>query len=94
MQFIFPKNYRYNNKILGVLDYNTAIFDTIFFIMIYLILSIFISHIYYKTIIFIIICLPLLLFSVIGFYNENFLYVLKYIIVFFISNKIYIFKKY
>lgn len=93
MRFIFPRNYKYNNKILGVIDYSTAIFDIIFFIIIYLILSALISDIYYRIFIFITLCLPLLLCSIIGFNNENFLYVLKYIINFLFSTKIYIFKK-
>lgn len=93
MRFIFPRNYKYNNKILGVIDYSTAIFDIIFFIIIYLILSALISDIYYRIFIFIILCFPLLLCSIIGFNNENFLYVLKYIINFLFSTKIYIFKK-
>lgn len=94
MKFIFPRNYNYQNKLLGVIDYNTAIFNIIFFLSTYLILSLFIYNIYYKIFIFIIICLPLLLFSIIGFNNENFLYVLKYLLHFLFSNKIYIFKKF
>lgn len=94
MKFIFPRNYNYQNKMLGVIDYNTAIFNVIFFLFTYLILSIFIYNIYYRIFSFIIICMPLLLFSIIGFNNENFLYVLKYLVHFLFNNKIYIFKKY
>ena len=91
MKFIFPRNYNYQNKMLGIIDYNTAIFNIIFFLFTYLILSIFIYTIYYRIFALIILCMPLLLFSIIGFNNENFLYVLKYLIHFLFSNKIYIF---
>lgn len=94
MKFIFPRNYNYQNKMLGIIDYNTAIFNIIFFLFTYLILSIFIYTIYYRIFALIILCMPLLLFSIIGFNNENFLYVLKYLIHFLFSNKIYIFKKF
>lgn len=94
MKFIFPRNYNYQNKMLGIIDYNTAIFNIMFFLFTYLILSIFIYTIYYRIFALIILCMPLLLFSIIGFNNENFLYVLKYLIHFLFSNKIYIFKKF
>lgn len=94
MKFIFPRNYNYQNKILGVIDYNTAIMNIILFLFTYLILSIFINNVYYRIFAFIIFCMPIFLFSIIGFNNENFLYVLKYLFHFLFSNKIYIFKKY
>ena len=31
MKFIFPTNYNFRNKILGVLDYPTAIFNVFYF---------------------------------------------------------------
>lgn len=94
MKFIYPRNYKYKNKILGVIDYNTAIFNIIYFLIIYFLLSVFINNLYYKFFIFIILCFPLLLFSITGFNNENFLYVLNYLFKYYFSIKIYLFKKF
>lgn len=94
MKFVFPRNYNYQNKMLGVLDYNTAVFNTVFALFDYLILSTFITNLYYRIFFFILTSMPLLLFSIIGFNNENFLYVLKYLVHFIYSDKIYIFNKF
>ena len=41
MKFIFPQNYKYNNKILGIIDYSSAIFNLVWYLIIYFILSLF-----------------------------------------------------
>ena len=45
MKFIFPKNYKYNAKILGFIDYTTAIIDVIIGMIIFLMIHIFIKKI-------------------------------------------------
>ena len=45
MKFIFPQNYRYHAKILGLLDYVTATIDLIMGIVLFLILKIFVQKI-------------------------------------------------
>ena len=37
MKFIFPQNYNFENKILGVIDYTTALFNVIWYLIIFLI---------------------------------------------------------
>jgi hypothetical protein len=46
MKFIFPKNYKYNAKILGFIDYSTAIFDTIIGVILFLIIHLIFKKIY------------------------------------------------
>lgn len=94
MKFIFPQNYCFKNKLFGFLDYSTAIFNIIFYIIIFLILNLFKLSFTLKISCFIIICLPIFLFSIVGFNHENILYVSLYIIKFLMNRKIYFFLKY
>lgn len=93
MKFIFPTNYNFKSKIFGVLDYNTAILNVIWMLFIYCLISIFFSNISAKIVLFIILCLPFLLLSIIGFNNENFIYVLKYMLKYLLSPKLYLYRK-
>ena len=94
MKFIFPQNYNFNTKLFGLLDYPTAIFNFILWIIIFIITKLFITDFLYKIIFFIITCFPILLISLFGFHQENIIYVLKYLFVFYKNNKIYLYKKY
>ena len=92
MKFIFPQNYQFKNKLLGMIDYSTAIFDVIWCILIYC-MTIPFSDFSTKCTIFIIFCLPVLLISLVGIQRENFLYVAYYFIKFLYHRKIYLYKK-
>ena len=39
MKFIFPQNYKFNNKILGVFDYSTAIINIVWYVFVYIIIN-------------------------------------------------------
>jgi len=93
MKFIFPQNYNFNTKLFGLLDYPTAIFNFIWWFIIFIITKLFISDLLIKIIIFIITCFPVLLISLFGFHQENIIYVFKYLFIFYKSNKIYLYKK-
>ena len=71
MKFIFPKNYKYKSKIFGFIDYVTAIVDLIIGIILFSILRIFISSISTKIYIFIILYMPIMLFSIFVVGGEN-----------------------
>ena len=92
MNYIFPTNYNFRNKILGIIDYPTMIFNIIYFFIVYSLCNL-IFHILNLKIIFIIIFyFPVFLFSIIGFNHENILYSLFYIIKYLIKPKIYLYK--
>lgn len=91
MKFIFPKNYNFKNKILGFIDYTTAIFNIIVFVMLLLLFNMLFKSINIKVLFLIIFYFPIFLFSVIGFNNENILYILYYIIKFLIKPKLYLY---
>lgn len=91
--FIIPQNFNFKNKFLGFIDYSTLIFLIICYLISYLIINFIFPSFYTKIIIFIILNGPLTLLSIIGFYNENIVYVLYYIIKFFKNQNIYFYKK-
>ena len=93
MKFIFPQNYNFNNKILGFIDYSTAILNVVWCILIFIILNIFFNSINIKIFLFITLSLPLILFSILGFNGENITYFLIYIFKYIFKTKIYFFKK-
>ena len=93
MKFIFPSNYSFKAKLLGIIDYNTAIFNLIWDLFIFCLLNLIFNNLSLKIFLFIIFCFPLLLLSIVGFNNENILYVLSYLIKFFLNSRIYLYKK-
>ena len=52
MKFIFPKNYKYRAKILGFLDYITAIVDSLIGIILFFIIKTFVRKITTRNIYF------------------------------------------
>lgn len=94
MKFIFPQNYNFNSKLFGLLDYPTAILNFSWWFIIFIVTKLFISELLIKIIFFIITCFPLLLISLFGFHQENIIFVLRYLFVFFKSTKIYLYKKF
>lgn len=92
MKFIIPQNYDFSSKLFGFLDYSTVIFNAIWSIFIFCVVSFFISNLYIKVFTIIIFCFPVLLFSIIGFNHENVLYVFLYIFKFLYNQKVYLYK--
>ena len=91
MTFIFPKNYNFKSKLFGIIDYSTAILNIIWYIIIFLILNILPISFSLKLFIFVSLCFPLLLFSIIGFHGENIIFVFKYVSKFIKSKKLYLY---
>ena len=93
MKFIFPKNYRYRAKILGIIDYVTAIVDSLIGILLFFIIRIFIKKITTQIYIFVILFLPILLFSVFVSDGENIITYTIQIIKFIKKRGIYFYDK-
>ena len=93
MKFIFPQNYNFNTKLFGLLDYPTAILNFIWWFIIFIITKIFVTDLLTKITIFIITCFPILLISLVGFHQENIIYVFKYLLIFYKKPKLYLYKK-
>lgn len=92
MKFIIPQNYNFSSKLFGVIDYSTAFVNAVWYIFIFCIINLFEFTLFFKIFLFLVLCFPVFLFSVIGFNHENILYVLIYIIKYIFSQKIYLYK--
>lgn len=93
MHFIFPKNYNFKPKLLGFIDYNTAIIDTVIGVIIYSLVNLLFSNIDIKIYIFISLFLPVLLVSILGINKESFINVFKYMIKFIKNQNVYLYTK-
>lgn len=92
MKFIFPQNYNFSHKLLGIFDTSTLLVNGIWAIFVFCFLNLFFSSLNIKIFLFIILVFPFLLFSIIGFNHENILYVVFYIAKYMRRPKIYIYK--
>lgn len=93
MKFIFPQNYSFKNKFLGIIDYSSLIFIISWGLIVFLFVHSLIENINVKIFTFIIFFLPILLFSIIGFNHENIIYIFIYIFKYFKNNKLYLYSK-
>lgn len=93
MKFIFPQNYNFKNKLLGIVDYTTAFVNIIWYVFVLVIINILFTDINIKIFLFILLCFPLFLFSLSGFNGENILYVFIYISKYFFKQKLYFYNK-
>lgn len=92
MKFIFPKNYNFKNKIFGFIDYSTAIFNIICFFILFSICKLLFSNLNLKILFLIITYFPIFLLSIIGFNNENIVYIIFYIVKYLVRPKLYLYK--
>ena len=98
MKFIFPQNYNFKNKLFGIIDYSSLIFNIIWDLIIFLLINllfkinnikIFIFFIFY----FVCCLFSIFLFTIFGFNHENILNVFIYLIKYIKRPKIYFYSK-
>ena len=93
MKFIFPQNYDFKNKILGIIDYSTAFVNLLWYAIIFILVNLFFKSLSLKIFVFVVFCFPLLLLSFSGFNGENIIYVFSYLCRFFLKPKLYLYRK-
>lgn len=93
MHFIFPKNYNFKPKLLGFVEYSTAILDAIIGFLIYLFTNLFFTNLTTQIYIFISLFLPILLISILGINKESFINVFKYMFKFIKNQNVYLYKR-
>lgn len=93
MKFIFPQNYNFKTKILGIIDYTTLIFNIIWIALIVFLLNIIFNNLNIKIFFTIIFCFPIIILSFIGFNGENILYVFSYMFKYIFKQKLYLYNK-
>ena len=93
MNFIFPENYNFKNKLFGIFDYWTVIINFAWGFLSFKFAKILPFNFNIKASVFITFYFPLLLFSLFGFNNENIFYFFSYMIKFIKRRKVYFFSK-
>ena len=93
MKFIFPQNYKFNTKILGLIDYQTAILNLIWGGLVFLIINFLFNSLNIKIFLFIVLVFPVLIFSVVGINGENVISVIIYMSKFIIKPKLLLYNK-
>ena len=93
MKFIIPQNYKFNTKILGLFDYQTAILNTVWGGLVFLILNLIFKSLNIKIFLFIIFVFPVVVFSIVGINGENIINVIIYIIKYISRPKLYLYNK-
>lgn len=94
MKFIFPQNYNFDNKLFGFIDYTTLILNIVWGIFIYFIVNILFNNITLRFSIFIVLFLPMFLFSIIGFNHEKIIYIIKYLYIYYSNPRVYLYRKF
>ena len=59
MKFVFPQNYNFKNKFLGIIDYSTLIINVIIYLFVFSVCSLILKNITIRIFIFISLCFPL-----------------------------------
>ena len=93
MKFIIPQNFKFKNRILGIIDYSTAILNLLWDTILYFNLKNINIILSTKIFIFSAFSFPVLLLTIIGFNNESPLYTIKYLFYYIKRPKIYLFQK-
>ena len=93
MNFIFPENYHFRNKLFGIFDYSTVIINFVWGFLLFEFSEILPWNFNIKISIFITFYFPLLLFSLFGFNHENIFYFFSYMYRFIKNRKVYFFSK-
>lgn len=88
MKFIFPQNYKFNTKLLGIMDYQTAIINLIWGGIVFLIVNTIFKSLSLKICLFIIAMFPMLIFSIVGINGDNLISVVNYMSKFIIKPKL------
>lgn len=93
MHFIFPKNYNFKPKLLGFIEYTTAIINGIIALFLYCLVNLIFTSINIKIYIFIAFFLPILLISILGVNRESIVSVFIYMFKFIKNQNIYLYKR-
>lgn len=92
MKFIIPQNYDFSSKLFGFIDYSTAFVNVIWYIVVFCLINLFNITLFFKIFLFIIFCFPVFLFTIIGFNQENILYVIIYVLKYAFGQKVYLYR--
>lgn len=92
MKFIFPQNFNFRSKLLGIIDYPTAIFNIFYFFILLSFCNLFINDSTIKIMFIIFLFLPVFMLSIIDFNHENILYFFWYMLKYIFKPKLYLYQ--
>ena len=93
MRFIFPRNYSFHSKFLGLIDYSTLLLNIIWLGFLIAFSNLLFENIDIKIFLCVSLYFPVLIFSIVGFHHENIIYVFFYLKNFIKSRRIYFYNK-
>lgn len=93
MKFIFPKNYNYSFKLFGMLSYSSVIFIFVWAFLVYSISSFLFTSFIIKFYFFILLFIPIALFSILNRSNEHIIFIIFYILKYLYRPKVYFYDK-
>lgn len=93
LEFYIPKNYDMKPKIFGIFESKSFFLTFVLGILIFKISDIINLSLEFKIQIILITIIPLLLISANSKYEENPIYIFKYILKYFFSKKVYLYKR-
>ena len=93
VKFIFPQNYDFKQKILGFIDYSTAILDSLWATIVLGGINLFKISLNIKIFLFVVFFFPIFIFSIVGFNGENIISVCNYLLKYMIKPKVILYKK-
>lgn len=93
MNFIIPKNYKFKAKLLGMIDYSTALLHAVWAGILYVFVNFLFSALSTKIYCFAGLFLPFFLFSMIAANGENMISIIVYVIKFYRKQKIFLYQK-
>ena len=93
MQFIFPSNYNFKNKLFGIINYSTIIINIIWYSFVFCLINLIFNNINLKIIFFSIFSVPFFIFSIVNNRNENIIIVFTYLFKYLFKPKLYFYKK-
>ena len=93
MKFIFPQNYKFNTKLFGILDAQTAVVTAVWAGIMYLVVNFIFKSLYIKIFLFIVTVFPIVIFSIVGVNGENIINVVIYMSKFIIKRKLLFYNK-
>lgn len=93
MKFIFPQNYKFNTKLFGILDAQTALVSAVWTGIMYLVINFIFKSLYLKIFLFIVTVFPIVIFSIVGLNGENIINVAIYMVKFIMRRRIMFYGK-
>ena len=93
LKFIFPQNYKFNTKLFGILDAQTALVSAVWAGIIYLVINFIFKSLYLKIFLFIVTVFPIVIFSIVGVNGENIINVAMYMTKFIMRRRIMFYNK-